>query len=377
MIDTLFLNDKTLLQLDLLSENCFSGYTPINNPNYNAYKYSNETLTKIKGIPVKFYNDQIKKDQDLYLRDFFLRFSHKTYLSSSINKGKPSYDSIINALIYSKVRGIHLDVYSNSSRIEDPDAIPIVRSDSLYQNFKALDFNKCIDYINKNGWNSNYPLVLYLTLNFQSDTIIYNKIYYTLTTIFKDRLLDQKYSFSGKNSIYSINNIKMSDAIGKVIIIINNFPTNNKLDGIVNGNISNKISYITMDKYTKEMDEYHGDDTNGLSNKYHLETLIDDTKKNIFMFYSDNTDFKNTLMNSKGDLFNPNIIDCCEAGVQFTMMTLSLPDKNLIDWVNFFNNEYGILKNKSLRHILVPGEKLVSATYNIQSEHNFGYFQST
>ena len=377
MIDTLFLNDKKLLQLDLLSENCFKGYKPKNNSSYDSLKFgSDEKLIKKSGIPIKFYNSNIKKNQDLYLRDFFFRSSHKTYLSSSINKGKPSYNSIINALKFYKVRCIHLDVYSSSTKVEDPVAIPIVRSDVLYQNFKPLDFYRCIDYINKNAWNTKYQIVLYITLNFQQDFYMYNKIYYALTKIFKDRLLNQKYGFNGKNPKYAINNIKMSDALGKVVLIINKYPTNSKLDGIVNGNVSEQMSNITLDKFTKDMVEHSIDGNNGISIKYHLEDLIDNNKKNIYMFYSDNTEFKGTLMNSKGDLLNPDIINSCKVGAQFTMMSLNLPDTNLINWIDFFNGEYAILKNKSFRDILKKGESLVSNNYNLKSEYDFGYFKS-
>ena len=44
LIDTLFLNDKKLLQLDLLSENCFKGYKPKNNSSYDSLKFGSDNV---------------------------------------------------------------------------------------------------------------------------------------------------------------------------------------------------------------------------------------------------------------------------------------------------------------------------------------------
>jgi len=356
IIDTLLLNDKSLIQLDLLSKNCFKNLKYTNKDTkdniYKEYKLENNKLldnTQIirkNGIPIKYFNNNNNVMLDLYISDFFWKFSYKTYLTGSITNGKPSYDSIIDSLKIYKVRGIHLDIYSNSKNIGNENAIPVIRTDVLYHNFKSLDFYKSLEYINKYAWKRNEPLFLYLTLNFSSDLIIYNKIYYAITNIFKGRLLNKKYSFNGRNSLYPINKIKMTDAIGKVIIITNKYPTNSKLDLLINGSNTNEISFLTIDKYTPEIADY-----GGISSKYSPTDFIENTKNNIFMFYSNNDTKTNTLFNSKIDLYNPNIIDCCKYGVQFTMMSLNLPDTYLTDWFNFFNNKSYVVKNEKLRNI--------------------------
>lgn len=352
IVDILMLNDKTLIQLDLLSENCIKNIKIDNSEEYNIYKENDENLkdnskiVKTYGIPIKYYNNNYKENLDLYITDFFWKFSYKTYLSGSIYNGQPSYDSIINSLIKHKVRGIHLDVYSNSDEIGKEEAIPVIRSDVLYDNFKALDFYNTLEIINNNCWKTKLPIIIYLTLNFNDDNIIYNKINYAITKIFKGKLLNNKYSFNGRNGLYSINKIKMNDALNKVIIITNKYPTNTKLDILINGSITNEISNITLDKYSKEMTEY-----GGITSKYSPTNFIENTKNNIFMFFSNNNSNTNTKLNSKNDLYNPDIIDCCKYGVQFTMMSLNYPDKNLYNWKKFFKDKSCILKNQSLRII--------------------------
>jgi hypothetical protein len=334
-----------MIQLDLLSDNCFKN-NKSNSNKYDEYKSMDEVLVRKNGIPIKYYNNYTKKNTDLYLTDFFWKFSYKTYLSGSIYKCLPSYDSIINSLNIHKVRGINLDIYSSSKTIGDVNAIPIIRCENLYNGVKPIDLYKSLQLINDNAWDSKLPIILYLTFNFNDGANICNKIYHAITDIFNDKLLDKKYSFNGRNMLHSINKIKMEDALGKLILITNKYPTNSKLDEIINGSITNKLSNISLDKYTKEMIEY-----GGITSKYSPTDFIDMTKKNIFMFYSNNDTQKNTLIRAKADLSNPDIIDCCKHGVQFSMMSLSLPDNNLKIWNDFFGNNSYFLKTKKLRNI--------------------------
>tara|TARA_B110000037_G_scaffold183879_1_gene212336 strand:- start:1058 stop:2299 length:1242 start_codon:yes stop_codon:yes gene_type:complete len=370
IINKLILNDKSLIKLDLLSNNCFKKYKYTKNSEYDNYKSSNERLVKKGEIPIKYYNDNIKQNSDLYLTDFFWKFSYKTYLSSSIHKCRPSYDSIINSISLFGTRGIHLDIYSNSKIIGDVNAIPIIRCETLYDGFEPLDLYKSLELINDNAWNNQLPLILYLTLNFNDGANICNKIYHSIMDIFKNKLIDKKYSFNGRNMLYSINKIKMEDALNKVIIVTNKYPTNSKLDELINGSITNKLSNISIDKYTKELSEY-----GGITSKYSPTDFINMTKENLFMFYSNDDSKKNTLMKSKTDLNNPDIIDCCKHGVQFSMMSLSYPDNNLEKWNNFFGKSSYILKNKNLRNI--ENQKVIikkDVIKKIPKNLDLGYF---
>ena len=355
--DTIFIN-----KLDLLSNLCYNN------------KYVNNNITLLRtlidnkkdnykfkyNIPIKYKNKLDNKFKDLYIRDFYWKFSYKSYITGNINNGIPSYDALTNAFDIYNVRGINLDIYSSSKIVGDINAIPIVRSNELHKNSAPLDIFKTFELINIHGWDNkidyktkNLPIILYLTMNFTIDEIIYNKIHYALIKNFSKRLLDKKYSFNGRNGLNSINNIKMEDALGKIIIITNKYPTNSKLDELINGSITNKISNISLDKYSNDMHTY-----DCFSIKYPKADLIDNNKNNLFMTYSNNIENKDTKLNSKIDISNPNIIDCINLGIQLPMMSLYLPNKNLYDWLAYFKDDSIIIKPEKFR--------------NVELENNFG-----
>ena len=274
-----------MIKLDLLSDNCFKNY------DYNSNKISNyNTLSKLKEsfnerdlslYPYKYKNEIFKKDFDLYIKDFYWKFSYKTYLSGGIKNGIPSYDAIKNIITNHKVRGIHFDVYNSDKNTGNEKSYPVIRSDEIHKEFKPLDFYHSLEIVNKYGWATNEPMILYLTFNFIEDPVLYNKIYHAIMEIFSKKIIDKKYSFNGRNNEFPVNKIKMSDAMGKdergrLILITNRYPTNSKLDEIINGVVSdNVISNISIDRYSEDMYQY-----SGLSIKYPKQTLIDNNREN-------------------------------------------------------------------------------------------------
>ena len=380
IIIKLLLNNTYLNKLDLLSNLCYNTRNNYNNNTILSLKNlidNDESNYKFQyGIPIQYKEEEQddkndknndnddedenkekineeKKFKDLYICDFYWKFSYKTYLTSGINNGRPTYDAIKNALNEHNIRGVNLDIYSNKKNVGDVTAIPVVRTDSLYNKSKSLDLFECFRVIKNNGWNEskdykikNLPIILYLTMNFTSDPIIYNKIYYAIIKNFGKELMGKKYSYNGRNGIYPINKIKMKDAFRKIIIISNIYPTNSKLDEVINGSVlNNKISYISIDRYSNDMHNY-----SGLTIKYPKNEIINNNKNNLFMVYSDFVKEKNNVAISKIDLSNPNIVDCIRLGVQFPMMSLYLPNSNLINWRLYFDDNSVILKNKELRN---------------------------
>ena len=362
IIKNLFLDNDQLMKLDLLSTNCLINENlteSFNNKNIENFTTNsnvtfdlntNEELKTVNGIPVKYYNKYLKKYLNLNVSDFYWKSSYKTYLTSSSSHGRPSLDAIKIALQQFKVRTINLDVYSNSETVGDPDAVPIVRSEKLYYNFEPLDFYKCLETIKKYAWvdNKDLPLVLYLNLNFADDNIIYEKIYYAIMKNFSNNLLDKKYSFSGRGGIFPAGQINMIDALGKIIIITNKYPSQTLLDEIINGNTSGNSSFVTIDEYTEDQKQF-----GGLSMKKSKNELINKYKTNIEFVYSQNKNSSNSIFNAKTGLSNPNFIDCCNYGLQFVMMSLYLPDDYLKIWFNYFKNKNSsiVLKYESLRFI--------------------------
>ena len=307
---------------------------------------------------------------DLIVADFYWPSSYKTYLSGSYSYGKPTLEAIKQAFQKYKVRTVFLDVYSNSTTVGDLNAIPIVKSETLYHNFESLDFYKCLETIKKYAWNDNkyLPLILYLNFNFEDDDVLFNKIYYAIMKVFWQHLIDKKYSFSGRGGIFSAGNIRIIDALGKIIIITNKYPTRTRLDELINGNTTGNSSFVTIDKYSEDQKEY-----GGLSMTTSKTDLINKYKTNIEFIYSDNSDSSSTIFNSKIDLSNPNFIDCCNYGLQFVMMSLFLPDDNLKSWFQYFkkNKNTIVLKAESLRYIQTVSDNVRSTKSIIKLFNKF------
>ena len=383
IIKNLLLDNEFIVNLDLLSNNCvIDGVYPTNkkvNELDNTISTDLNTGEKIKtinGIPVQYLNTNLNTYIDLILADFYWASSYKTYIPSGINRSKPTYEAIKQAFTKFNVRSVYLDVYSNSTTIGDVDAIPIVKTDLLYYNFKALDFLNCLEVIKRYGWydesTSSMPIILYLNLNFNSDSIMYEKIYYALMKVFWNHLLDKKYSFAGRSNIFPVGKVLMKDTIGKIVIISNVYPTRTKLDEIINGySNSANISYCYISNNTIDQKDY-----GGLTVTSSSTDLINNHKTNIEFIYSDNLINTSNVSNSKVDLSNPNFNDCIQYGVQFIMMSLFLPDSNLNDWYKFFkqNNFKMVLKQKTLRYIETNNSTLVqqnpllnftTSTYNM------------
>jgi hypothetical protein len=360
----LYLDNTFLTNLDLLSSNCvkYSNYENFSNQGdlienfVDTIETDSNTGELIKmqdGIPIQYYNTNLSKYMDLYLADFFWPSSYKTYIPSGNNKGRPTYEALKQAFTIYKVRTVYLDVYSNSETIGDVNAIPIVKSSSLYYNFDALDFYKCLQTIKRYAWyddtNSNLPLIIYLNINFSPDNILYNKIYYAIMKVFNTHLISKKYSFAGRGGLFPPGKIKMSDSIGKLILISNVYPTRTKLDEIINGySVDSSGSYCYINKYTSDQDTYGGLLMNNTSSD-----LINNHKTNIEFIYSNNDDDTSTVSNSKVDLMNPNFNDCKTYGLQFVLMSLYYPDTYLNNWYKYFkDNDFKmVLKPKALRNI--------------------------
>ena len=359
LIRNLFLDKKNLLNFNFMSNNCYFKPKYIENfkniegfVNNEVITYDRNTKEMIKtlhGIPIKYMNKYLKKYVDLNICDFYWPSSYKTYLSGSIKKSKPSLKAIEDALNLYKVRTIHLDVFSSSRIFGKKNAIPVVKEKSMYSRFYELDFHKCLETINNNCWKgTKLPLILYLDFKFEGFDEIYNKIYYSIMKIFTNHILDKKYSFSGRGGLFPAGQIKMKDAIDKIIIITNKYPTRTRLDEIINGNTSENNSFININKYTEDEKEY-----GGLSINQSKEILINNFRTNLEFIYSESDNKSNPIFKTKTDLANPDFIDASNFGVQFVMMSLYLPDKYLTTWVDYFkkNKNQIVLKFESLRFI--------------------------
>ena len=330
-----------------------------------ATQYGDNYLKTIGNIPIAFLNSNTNEYQDLVLADFYYPGSYYSYLANSPLNGTPNLDALKIALTDFKCRIIHLDVYSDSSDPYDPKANPVIRCETMSSNAKSLSFSETIGLINKYAWinndpnNLSYPLFLYLNFNFDNDNInIYMRIYETLLKVFSKYFIDKKYSFSGRNSTFSVSLAKMSEALGKIIIVSNVYPTKTALDELINASTNGLNNNFNINEYKANYIKFP---STGVSQDNDKNTLLNNSKSKINLYYSvPNIAYKNNNQ-AKAGLFNPSFQDCAQYGIQGTLMYVFTPDDNLNKWVQFFknkNNSNPVLKDELLRSVSVQQEPI-------------------
>lgn len=377
------INSLERSNLSLLSATCFidDSTNNINNENYknssssnNSSIYINNILKKygqnylktIGDIPVKYFNKITKDFSDLTISDFYYPGSYYTYLSNSPYYGIPNLEAIQIALTKFKCRIIHLDIYSDTKDYASNKANPIIRCPVLKNGAKSLDLLETFNLINKYAWIStsnddiSYPLFLYLNIDTNGSSIIYLKIYDTFIKVFSKYLIDKKYGYSGRNGQFPISQATMTESIGKIILITNDYPTKSILDELINGS-SNSLDHFFNIKIYK--DTYITYNKVGISTDNNKNTLVNDSKTNLQFYRTESlNNSKIVKYQDKYGMFNPSFQDCAQYGIQSTLMNLFIPDDNLNNWYIFFkttNNMNPVLKDESLRLVKKKEEEIV------------------
>jgi hypothetical protein len=365
--------------LSLLSVNCFNDgstnnedYTNKSSSNHSLYiqnilsKYGSNYLQTNGNIPIKYYNKTANTYSDLTVSDFYYPGSYYTYISQSPYNGIPNLKAIEVALTKFKCRFIHLDIYSNNLQYAAKDANPIIRCPVLKTGAKPLDLLETFKLINKYAWISTsndetpYPLFLYLNIDTNGSSEIYLKIYKIFIEVFSQYLIDKKYGFCGRNGKFPISHATMTESIGKIILITNEYPTKSILDELINGSSNGLDNFFNINIYK---DSYVTYDKVGISTDNNKNTLLNDSKTNLHFYRSiplNNPEI--VKYQEKDGMFNPSFQDCAQYGIQGTLMFLSLPDDNLNKWYMYFknkNNMNPILKDESLRLVKKNTKEIV------------------
>lgn len=357
-------------------------------------------------IYMYYYNPKIKQNDYLYLRDYYMPCSYKTYLSCGYET-RPILSSI-RPIISAGARVLHFDVFedlilhkdmdlSKESELDDikskfPDAtlIPMVRSATNAVS-DGLSFDDVVNEIFTGGpfnKHPDYPLILYLdfwhqdTKNVSTKNIYqgfqnastYHEIYNILQKYFS-----KYFGLSGQNphghggatQNTSIGNIKMKDAKGRLLIMSNINPQNDNNIGllgpylygtvtfdigptktfnnctILNENIETPDPNIRADIYYEDLNSM-----SGIIGK--IGGGIADFKKlnqtSIGLYIPDVGKKDSTLL-WKNSLTNPNFLDCFQYGCQMVFMNYQECFKQTNAYIEFFKNKGFIVKRDELRYI--------------------------
>ena len=348
-----------------------------NNREYTALRYTSTQVNpsyfiENKAIPTKYKNNYFDPPtiNDLYVRDFYIAGSYKSYQPCG-----GTYDicsiKMIKTVLDKGARAIYLDIWSNDPyNVFNPLAEPVVRNDTLMPIFgNSLLFNDVCDTLSKYAWHGvKYPLILYLNFHppaYNNKALLRKCAAYILQK-FKKRLLSPKYSYNRTKP----GDIPMPEAMEKLIILTNEYPLESTLNEFINGVIAEKNEeagqYLI---YTEDM-EAHG----GISSK-HINTsdLIENNKTLLSISIPDHHSNPSNIINPMVDLFNPDHKDSRDHGFQICFMNYQLYDTNMKESIKFFKTGGFQLKPQELRFIPRPkipitkqNEKASYAPRNIQ-----------
>lgn len=310
-----------------------------------------------KPIPTKYKNNYFDPPvvDDLCVRDFYIAGSYQSYQPCGA-----TYDicslKMIETVIEKGARALYLDIWSsNPNNVFDPSSEPIVRNNTLMPLFgNALLFNDVCNTISKHAWNGiKYPLILYLHFHppaFNNKALLRKCAAYLLQ-YFKRRLLSPKYSYNRTKP----GDIPMQEAMGKLIILTNEYPLESMLNEFINGVITEKNQeagqYLV---YTDDM-EAHG----GISSK-HINTsdMIENNKMLLSIVLPEEYPNPSNVINPMVDLFNPDHKDSREHGFDICFMNYQLYDKNMRESIEFFKTGGFQLKPQELRYVPRPKVKI-------------------
>lgn len=335
-------------------------------------------------FPIDYYNQYYQKRLDYTVADFFWASSRKSYLPCGQVYDVYSYDAIVGCL-KAGARVLQLDIYSDQLSnpvIRDAHPMPVYGT--------PLEFLKVLQLINRYAWlnNRDYPLVLIFNIHTNNRTT-FQKIATQLSTVFKDKFPNKKYSYAGRDGAFPFGKIPIRELLGKIAILVDKYPLIENLNELVVGEINGERNEIVVKPYTASMEQYGGLSSTSVD----LKALTDFNKFSITIVDSEGTAgkleddnilrtvFTQNVRNPKSDLFNAPPADCWKYGCQIVLMNYQLFDEKMKTYSQTFAKAKGglILKPANLRYIPQPPPKLVAqnkeASYAPETIEQKGWYK--
>lgn len=329
------------------------------------------SLIKTHNVPnPQYHNKYYNKQMPLYLRDFYIAGSSKSYLLAGQSFAIPSLDAI-KTVLKTNARVLELDIGFNGDSALDKNAKPVVTSPNTLMPYfgKGLNFDEVIKVISENGFSNkmNCPLILFLKLNYNPQSkILEDQIATSINIHLGNRLLNKKYSYNRGNyqneeDICSeggtLGDISLKDAIDRVIIMVNKYPPDSmKFQEIINAVASNNDQRVHILEYTSDNEEFGGisatvtDTKSMIENNKYMMTIVE--------MQQEKTNNPRNIIHPTIDTKNLNPTEVRKYGNQITMMHYYKLDDNLKTELNFFTKSGLILKPDNLRCIPIPPKSI-------------------
>jgi len=328
----------------------------------NSLKVFDHPTYKVdwQDFPTYYFNPYYQKNMDLNASDFYWSSSRKSYLAVGESWDFPSYEAI-QKVLEKGARVINLDIYSQQTSPLDPDAVPVVRNETINILAKPLEFKKCLQTIREYAWkyNADYPLVLYLEIKSDDKSSngkpIYNKFFLykmaqNIMEVFSDKLINKIYGFNGRDNKFTFGTIPMKSLLGNVAIITNVYPTVGIFDEIIHGVANEDQQFVKVIPYSDINKNYGGlrstfqDKQSLIQHNYKYISIVDPVANtSIFNF-----------LEPKDDIYNIPPNDPWSFGCQMVLMNFQLYDEHMQDYIKKFKKSALIIKPNELRYIPRP-----------------------
>ena len=325
--------------------------------------YSNKDYSvKFQNLEEQYYNPYYKKRVDYYLRDYYISTSFKSYMPCGYSDDVCALESIRD-ILNKGARCINLDLFYDGEYEYDPDNQIVVGRvidnklnylNGIKDEYKYLKFKECLDLINYLAWKKcNYPLILYLNLEFKGAENLESLIAKDLIEYLGVNFLNKQFGFQR----YPIGNIPIRFLKNRVIIVTNYKPISPVLNEIVNG-IINPDSNSVLPIELSRKDENYG----GIRGKMPEKSKsIQFTRENMCYVYPQIEYLPDDKYRPKINVYNLNFKDSLDYGIQMFAMNFQQFDENMKEYNKFFKNSGFIPKpignkfeNKDTNLVFMP-----------------------
>ena len=325
--------------------------------------YSNKDYSvKFQALEEQYYNPYYKKRVDYYLRDYYISTSFKSYMPCGYSDDVCSLESIRD-ILNKGARCINLDLFYDGEYEYDPDNQIVVGRvvdnklnylKEIKDEYKYLKFKECLNLINYLAWKKcDYPLILYLNLEFKNAKNLENMIAKQLIEYIGKRFLEKQFGFQR----YQIGNIPIRFLKNRIIILTNYKPISPILNEVVNGVINVDSNSVLPIELSRKDEEY-----GGIRGKMpEKNKSIQFTRQNMCYVYPKIEYLPNDKYRPKINVYNLNFKDSIDYGLQMFAMNFQQFDENMKEYNKFFKNSGFIPKqignkfeNKETNLVFMP-----------------------
>lgn len=266
------------------------------------------------------------------LRDYYVLSSYNSCCNEGFNNSYVDLNAL-KEVIRKGARFLDFEIYS----VDDKTVIAASYNDNYYQKgtYNSIPFDKAMKLIDTYAFSAStsptFKDPLFLNFRIKSNQPrVYQDMSKILSSIFKNRLLDNKYSYGSNGE--NITREPLKNFLGKVVLICDK---SNEI--FTKSSLHKLINIISGTQFLKLYRNYDIEFT------HNYQELINSNKKNMSITMPD--------LSVSND--NINAALHMKYGCQFICMNMQNVDSNLIYYLETFNKEGSafMLKPEELRFI--------------------------